>query len=269
MAIRCLSFMVSFHFLIVQEIKPKVLIEVIITTLIIIILTELILGRVHLDLHSLFASPWIRDEIFFKLRRALWRWLLSWRGGWLLRRLGGRFWWSGLLRSLCRLRWSWFGLRRIGWFDFRFRLFRRLLFWLLLCHLLRLFLLFLSFGGSLVLVSLLEHLAHHEDGLVSFEIIAITWFLLIVGFRLLRLLWLRILWLGLLRLLWLGLLRFLWLGLLWLFRLGLLWLFRLGLLWLFRLGLLRLLRLGLLRLFRLRSRLVHFSCYTVPVHIRL
>ena len=181
-----------------------------------------------------------------------------------MRRLGGRFWWSGLLRSLCRLRWSWLGLRRIGWFDFRFRLFRRLLFWLLLCHLLRLFLLFLSFGGSLVLVSLLEHLAHHEDGLVSFEIIAITWFLLIVGFRLLRLLWLWflwLLWLGLLRLFWLWLLRFLWLGLL--------WLFRFGLLWLFRLGLLRLLRLGLLRLFRLRSRLVHFSCYTVPVHIRL
>ena len=245
--------MVSFHFLIMQEIKPEVLIEVIVTTLIIIILTELVLGRVHLDLHSLFASPWIRYEIFFKLRRALWSWLLNWLGGWLLRRLGGRFWWSGLLRSLCGLRWSWLGLRRIGWFDFRFGLFGRLLFWLLLCHLLRLFLLFLSFGGSLVLVSLLEHFAHHVDGLVSFEILAITRFLLIVWFRLLRLLWLWFLWLLWLRILWLGLLRLLWLGLL----------------WLFRLGLLRLLRLGLLRLFRLWSRLVHFSCYTVPVHIRL
>ena len=178
-----------------------------------------------------------------------------------MRRLGGRFWWSGLLRSLCGLRWSWLGLRRIGWFDFRFGLFRRLLFWLLLWHLLRLFLLFLIFGGSLVLVSLLEHLAHHKDGLISFEILAITWFLLIVGFRLLRLLWLGFLWLLWLRILWLGLLRLLWLGLL-----RFLWL---GLLWLFRLGLLRLLRLGLLRLFRLWSRLVHFSCYTVPVHIRL
>ena len=162
-----------------------------------------------------------------------------------MRRLGNRFWWSGLLRSLCRLRWSWLGLRWIRWFDFRFGLFRRL-FWLL----------FLSFGGSLVLFSLLEHLAHHEDGLVSFELLAATWFLLIFGF-------------GLLRLFRLGLLRLLWLGLLWLFRLGLLWLFRFGLLRLLRLGLLRLLRLGFLRLFRLGSRLVLFSCYTVPVHIRL
>ena len=157
----------------------------------------LLLGWIHLNLHGLFASLWVRDEVLFVCDGIRRRSLGHDRR--LHRHASLSLLWSFWLRRL--LRW----LRLLFLLSF-------LLFFLLLfkCLLLSFLLLFLF--SSLVFVALIEHLAHHVDCLVF--LIRVT-----LGIsRSIRLLFLRffVLWLLLFWLLLFWLFLF-WFFLLWLF----------------------------------------------------
>ena len=59
--------MITLHLLLVEEIKPEVLIEIILVVRMdILVLTVFILCGVHLDLHCLLASSGVRDEVLLE-----------------------------------------------------------------------------------------------------------------------------------------------------------------------------------------------------------
>ena len=165
-AVGGLSRVSALHVLAKHEVLPEVVIEII--SLVLrrrLVLTELVLGGVHLDLHGLLTGCRVPNKVLLELGRSLWTSWLLWRR-WLLCWLCDRSLRLGLLRLLCLLPCRWWCWCWLWWC------------WLCWCWcwlgIRSRFILFSLFGLSLGSIAGFKHLAHHEDGLIGLEFFALA-----------------------------------------------------------------------------------------------